>query len=1253
MKKQNHMKKKIMIRILFALLGFLPLSINAQGWQQLFTENGRGEAVIQTQDGNLVFLGEEGEYLKLVKTDLNGGEIWTKFLLLFDDPQGNDLVELPTGELLITGEFQPDNLDKLFVLRLDADGNQISLNEYGDPSDEGVRIFQDANGDLLVAGHVNNAGSGTGLDFSAWKISPAGTQIWQAEYGTAVGDRVSDALLLPDGGLILAGYANNIGDNDELLLVRIDMDGNETWTQTFVEPGFESRNPVICPTADGNFFIASQTPGQFNQADIKVRKMDLDGNEIWSQTYVIPDMQDPNAIELTADGGFIVAGRTNATGADVLLLKGDADGNLEFEKRISVGQLDWAEGIAVLTDGGYAFCGRGNQSFTRMFIGRTDSQGSVFSNFISGRLVLDSDDDCVLDATPNGQPWKVELNGATQDFSTFANADGEFEILADTGVYEVVITPLWPTNPSTVALCQPVADLNLTNFYETTALGDLIFETVQGPTEIISGYVFYDANGNCEFDSGEMPVECVTVPYAVEGSFETSYFGVTDENGYYEVAVPIQDWYYPGEFWWNTFYNCSLGTCTIDGAYVDVGNTFTQDIALQCGPDIGVVSGTVFLDENNDCNFDITSEEPLYAWQVLLINTVTEDSIFENTFSNGGYNFLVTPGTYEVQVLLPNATWQACTNPHTVTVDEGCHTGFDFPIQAAEICPLLEVDVSTNALRPCFQSNYYVQYCNLGSETATDAYIEVTLDSAMEFVSSPYPVTQMGQVLTFDIGDVEPLDCQTIDFKIFLDCDAETGLTHCVEAHIFPDTTCVPLNPLWDLSSVQLSGKCEGDSVNFIIKNVGTGDMSQTLNYIVIEDNVLIRSEPFQLPSGEDSTFVFYPDGATLRMEAEQSAFHPGNSMPSIALEGCGTNANGGISTGFVIQMPENDLDPFVSIECLESVNSFDPNDKQGFPKGVGEGHFIRPNTELEYKIRFQNTGTAPAVNVVIRDTLSGFLDAENLRPGVSSHAYEFELENDNVAVFTFEGINLPDSTANLEESMGFVKFRIPQTTDNQPGTQIFNSAAIYFDFNPPIITNETEHQIPFPVEEQFFAPEICLGEEWMGFEITGDTTLSETIEYAFFVEETTYEVTALGHSFFEQNITLIEGQMFNEIVINSDTTIIENLTAANGCDSTATTNITVLPNSVSEGIAGLSANVFPNPASGVFYVEMDLAEGMEMSLCLTDALGRIVSQITDHQHFAAGENRVKVETANLPTGIYHLHLRSRNGVWTGKVNLR
>lgn len=143
---------------------------------------------------------------------------------------------------------------------------------------------------------------------------------------------------------------------------------------------------------------------------------------------------------------------------------------------------------------------------------------------------------------------------------------------------------------------------------------------------------------------------------------------------------------------------------------------------------------------------------------------------------------------------------------------------------------------------------------------------------------------------------------------------------------------------------------------------------------------------------------------------------------------------------------------------CLPVVNSYDPNDKQVSPAGD-----FTPGEEFAYVVRFQNTGNAPAINVSIMDTIHPDLDLSTLQIMGASH--HMELYNDgNILKFDFPNIMLPDSVSDEPNSHGYVQYRIRSNASLQPGDQITNTAYIYFDFNPPIITNTTLNQVPFNV---------------------------------------------------------------------------------------------------------------------------------------------------------------------------------------------
>jgi|LSQX01.1.fsa_nt_gb surface protein len=168
---------------------------------------------------------------------------------------------------------------------------------------------------------------------------------------------------------------------------------------------------------------------------------------------------------------------------------------------------------------------------------------------------------------------------------------------------------------------------------------------------------------------------------------------------------------------------------------------------------------------------------------------------------------------------------------------------------------------------------------------------------------------------------------------------------------------------------------------------------------------------------------------------------------------------NGGDILNFTADVTPvaNDFTPTDNTYTLAQVvvNSYDPNDKQVL-QGE-ELHIDKTDDYLDYLIRFQNTGTASAINVRILDTLHPKLDWNTFVPISASHDYYIKIKDGNHVEFMFDNIHLPDSISNEPESHGYVAYKIRPKSDVQVGDVITGDAAIYFDFNPPIITNTVE----------------------------------------------------------------------------------------------------------------------------------------------------------------------------------------------------
>ena len=132
-------------------------------------------------------------------------------------------------------------------------------------------------------------------------------------------------------------------------------------------------------------------------------------------------------------------------------------------------------------------------------------------------------------------------------------------------------------------------------------------------------------------------------------------------------------------------------------------------------------------------------------------------------------------------------------------------------------------------------------------------------------------------------------------------------------------------------------------------------------------------------------------------------------------------------------------------------VNSMDPNDKTCLEGASLE--YTQIGEYVNYMIRFENTGTAEATNIVVTDMIdTSKFDMTSIQPVDASHAYRMIISDNNKLAFHMEGINLGFAPSNLR--YGYVAFKIKTKSALQGGDTFSNLANIFFDYNYAIITN-------------------------------------------------------------------------------------------------------------------------------------------------------------------------------------------------------
>ncbi len=296
-----------------------------------------------------------------------------------------------------------------------------------------------------------------------------------------------------------------------------------------------------------------------------------------------------------------------------------------------------------------------------------------------------------------------------------------------------------------------------------------------------------------------------------------------------------------------------------------------------------------------------------------------------------------------------------------------------------------------------------------------------------------------------------------------------------------------------------------------------------------------------------------------------------------------------------------------------EVIGSFDPNDKTVNKSLLPSSELANPDgISLEYIIRFQNTGTAPAVNIVVEDMLEENLDASTLQMLNASHSYEFSIDEDGKLIWTFDNIMLPDSTANEVESHGFIHFKINTHADLSLTDSITNSCSIFFDFNLPIITN-TATTVFFQCSENM-EPSILSANGQLETEL---------------IPEATYQ--------WYLNDQLLTGEANNFIVPSQAGSYMVQVVFENGCTYSSEPFGYV-------GISNLEPTnmvftLWPNPATE--QLNINILRSANQKVEVLDLLGNVLLQTTN-----TNSKCLIIDTSSMASGCYLVRLGLRAEVF-------
>jgi len=251
----------------------------------------------------------------------------------------------------------------------------------GSSFERAYTIQQTTDGGYIVAGQTSSFSSG-GYDYYIIKLDNMGVVEWQNNFGGSSAEIARDVQQTADGGYILAGRSSSfkVGYCD-FYIIKLDSDGTKAWEQVYGGSTWDDPN-AIEQTADGGYIVAGYTDSIGSGGnDVYVMKLDSEGEQEWEDTYGGADSDVASAVQQTADGGYIVAGYTGSSGAgswDVYVLKIDSTGTVVWEQTYGGSGYDAAESVQQTADGGYIVAGYTESSGAGgrdMYVLRLDSAG--------------------------------------------------------------------------------------------------------------------------------------------------------------------------------------------------------------------------------------------------------------------------------------------------------------------------------------------------------------------------------------------------------------------------------------------------------------------------------------------------------------------------------------------------------------------------------------------------------------------------------------------------------------------------------------------------------------------------------------------------------------------------------------------------------------------------------------------------------------------------------------------------------------
>ena len=312
----------------------------------------------QTDDGGYIIVGGSSTYdtdqfdLYVIKTDILGSIEWEKTYGREGKQYGRSVIQTSDGGFLIAAQDVPDypEWENFWLVKLDEYGYIEWDQEIGDEDylERPYSVIQTNDGGYAILGYKKPDDQGNEWEsYNIWfvKTDEWGYVEWDREYGEYGGEEGRDFKQTPDGGYIILGETLSIHGTQsyDMILIKTDESGEIEWVETYGDRGQETAGSVDL-TNDGGYIIA----GSFWIPDVNDRnshmwmfKTDNRGAREWDHLYCEDLYGGIESAHQTPDGGYIAAATmieydspfSGEGDCDIVVIKTDSDGDVESVSR--------------------------------------------------------------------------------------------------------------------------------------------------------------------------------------------------------------------------------------------------------------------------------------------------------------------------------------------------------------------------------------------------------------------------------------------------------------------------------------------------------------------------------------------------------------------------------------------------------------------------------------------------------------------------------------------------------------------------------------------------------------------------------------------------------------------------------------------------------------------------------------------------------------------------------------------------------